>query len=134
MNIIKTTLSIALSSLLVACGGGSVLVPDNTPTEQSEATTESVFVCSYVNPKHQQAVFYYCNQEAYTYKTHAQPSLGQWIVTFYDASNADHIKQGRATLVDSKVILNGTKEDVGVATDLTLIAMIGPGAFTWDRP
>jgi len=33
-----------------------------------------------------------------------------------------------------KVILNGTNEDVGVATDLTLIAMIGEGAFTWDRP
>jgi len=134
MNIIKTALSIALSSLLVACGGGSVLAPDNAPTEQPEATTEAVFVCSYVNPKHQQTVFYYCTEEAYTYKKQAEPTLGQWIVTFYDASNADHIKQGRATEVNGKVILNGTKEDVGVTSDLTLIAMISEGAFTWDRP
>jgi len=118
---------------LVACGGGSVLAPDNTSVSL-EIDSPEVFVCSYVNPKHQQTVFYYCTEEAYTYKLHAQAPLGQWVVTFFDASNAEHVKQGRATLVDSKVILNGTGEDVGAATDLTLIAMIGEGAFTWDRP
>jgi len=104
-----------------------------TPTAL-EINSPDVFVCSYVNPKHHQAVFYYCTEEAYMYKPHAQAPLGQWVVTFYDASNADHVKQGRATLVDGRVILNGTSEDVGVATDDTLIAMISEGAFTWDRP
>lgn len=113
----KTLLTILTALTLTACGGGggSAEPINDTTIYRGDATT-----CFAGD------VWYWCPPGDHF---NATPKPGTRIAEAYEQENADHIVNGHAVEVGGRVIAIGSRIDIGVVADVTLLMEVTPGYF-----